>query len=201
MSTEVYEVLAYAMRYWFALLGLLIVWRAFRWLRKDRQANHRRLRDLPDAGMIGEMAVLAGSRELQPGMTVPVPREGALGYVRTCDVTVPVAGVAREHLYFRYDPGKGLVIEPGFRQVCWIDGVAVTARSSRRRPAVLRHGSVLQVGEAALRMRFFAGLTGEIRPALAGDPGEPAQAIRYGAVPAVPGEEPPADNGGREARP
>ncbi len=197
MPKDVYEVLAYAMRYWFALLGVLIVWRAFRWLRKDRKAKHRRLRALPDAGMIGEMAVLEGSRELQEGMTVPVPREGALGYVRTCDITVPVAGVAREHLYFRYDPGKGLVIEPGFRQVCWIDGVAVTSRSARKRPAVLRHGSVLKVGEAVLRMRFFLGLAGEIRPAYPAE-GDEAAAIGYGAIHAVPEGERDA---GKEARP
>ena len=52
MAPDVYQVVAYAMRYWFALLGALIVWRTFRWLRKDRQAKHRRLRSLPDAGMI-----------------------------------------------------------------------------------------------------------------------------------------------------
>ncbi len=186
MAPDVYQVVAYAMRYWFALLGALIVWRTFRWLRKDRQAKHRRLRSLPDAGMIGELAVLAGSDELQSGMSVPVPREGVLGSARTCDITVPVPGVAREHIYFRYESAGRLVIEPGFRQICRIDGVPVTARSARKRPAALAHGSVLEVGEAALCMRFFVGFAGELRPALAED--TPAAALRYGAVPARPDE-------------
>ena len=83
MPDEIYEIISLAARYWFALLGLLIVWRSFSWLRKDRRAKHRRLRQLPDAGMIGELVVLHGSDELPEGTAIPVPREGVLGFVRT----------------------------------------------------------------------------------------------------------------------
>ena len=107
MPDEIYEIISLAARYWFALLGLLIVWRSFSWLRKDRRAKHRRLRQLPDAGMIGELVVLHGSDELPEGTAIPVPREGVLGFVRTCDVVVPVEGVARQHIDFTFQDGKG----------------------------------------------------------------------------------------------
>ena len=58
MKDEWYTVIALGMRYWFALLGVLIVWRAFHWLRRDRREKHRRLRQLPDAGMVGEFVSL-----------------------------------------------------------------------------------------------------------------------------------------------
>ena len=85
MGSDVYEVISLAARSWFTFLGVLIVWRSFRWLRKDRKAKHRRLKQLPDAGMVGELVVLDGSNELPPGTALPLPREGTLGCLRTCD--------------------------------------------------------------------------------------------------------------------
>ena len=52
-DAKIYEVLALAMRYFFTLLGVMIVWRAVSWLRKDRKQTHKRLKQLPDAGTIG----------------------------------------------------------------------------------------------------------------------------------------------------
>ena len=98
MPEDIYEVLALGLRYWFVLLGGLMVWRSFAWLRKDRRAQHRRLRRLPDAGMVGELVVRRGSGELPEGTVLPVPREGVLGYLRTCDLVVPVEGVASKHV-------------------------------------------------------------------------------------------------------
>ena len=54
------------------------------------------------------------------------------------------------------------------------------------------------MGEAALRMRFFAGFAGELHPALAED--APAAALRYGAVPARPDEAGSAYGGNEEVR-
>ena len=93
MAPELYQVLSYGMRYWFAALGVIIVWRSFRWLQRDRREKHRRLRKLPDAGMIGELLVLQGSDELPAGASVTVPREGVLGAVYTADVPIPAEGV------------------------------------------------------------------------------------------------------------
>lgn len=163
MPENIYEIISLGARYWFALLGVLIVWRAFSWLRKDRRAKHRRLRQLPDAGMIGEMVVLQGSDELPEGTALPIPRAGVLGFVRSCDVVVPVAGVAARHIDFVFQDGKGLLLFPLRKQTCCVDDIELTHRSKTKKHPMC-HGSRLQVGEAVLRLRLFAGLDTEYRP-------------------------------------
>ncbi|MGN1020837.1 MAG: hypothetical protein ACI4O7_10785 [Aristaeellaceae bacterium] len=174
MPDDLYEILALGMRYWFLLLGALIVWRSFRWLRKDRREKHRRLRQLPDAGMIGELVVLVGSDELPEGTAIPVPREGVLGFLRTCDVVVPVPGVAGHHLDFTFQDGKGLLITPWRGQSCQVDADELTHRSKAAHYP-MHHGSRLFVGDAVLRLRLFAGLETSAHPAFAPDAPETEQ--------------------------
>lgn len=157
MPEKMYEIISLAARYWFALLGAVIVLQSFTWLRRDRREKHRRLRQLPDAGMIGEMVVLEGSDELPEGTTFPVPREGTLGYLRTCDLVVPVAGVAHQHCDFTFVPGKGLLIFPRSGQFALVDGEMIRRRRDGK-IHTMHHGSRLQVGEAVLRLRVFIGL-------------------------------------------
>lgn len=168
MPDDLYEILSLGMRYWFLLLGALIVWRSFRWLRKDRREKHRRLRQLPDAGMIGELVVLVGSDELPEGTAIPVPREGVLGFLRTCDVVVPVSGVAGHHIDFSFQDSKGLLITPWRGQTCQVDADELTHRSRASRYP-MHHGSRLFVGDAVLRLRLFAGLETSAHAAFAPD--------------------------------
>lgn len=151
------------MRYFFTFLGLMIVWRSFSWLRKDRRQKHKRLKQLPDAGTIGILTVEAGSKHLQPGSMLPVPYEGVLGFLRTCDVVVPVDEVASMHLDFSFVDGKGLFIYPRRGCDAAVDGIPLTSRrDSDQYP--MQHGSVLQVGQAVLRLGVFAGLNVQETP-------------------------------------
>ena len=152
------------MRYFFTFLGVMIVWRSFSWLRKDRRQTHRRLRQLPDAGTIGIFTVEQGSQELPEGEAIPVPHEGVLGYLRTCDVVVPVDDVATMHLDFSFVDGRGLYIYPRRGCDATVDGVPLTSRwESKRYP--MQHGSTLEIGQAVLRLGVFAGLdVKEARP-------------------------------------
>lgn len=157
MPQDLYSIAALACRYWFAFLGVLIVWRSFSWLRKDRRLTHKRLKTLPDAGMIGELVVLQGSYDLPEDSFLPVPREGVLGCQRACDIAVPVGGVARQHLDFVFVDGHGLQVVPRHGLHCMVDGELIT----NRREAVqfpMRHGSLISVGDAILKLRLFAGL-------------------------------------------
>ena len=156
-DAKVYEVLALAMRYFFTLMGVMIVWRAFSWLSKDRRLKHRRLRQLPDAGTIGILTVEAGSKQLKPGEVIPVPHEGVLGYLRTCDVVVPVDDVATMHLDFTFVDGKGLYIYPRRGCEAMVDGMLLTNRRDAQR-CPMQHGSTLEIGQAVLRLGVFAGL-------------------------------------------
>lgn len=145
------------MRYFFTCMGVMIVWRSFSWLRKDRKLKHRRLKQLPDAGTIGIFTVEQGSRQLKEGSAIPVPHEGVLGYLRTCDVVVPVDDVATMHLDFTFVDGKGLYVYPRRGCEAVVDGMPLTSRRECKRYP-MQHGSVLQIGQAVLRLGVFAGL-------------------------------------------
>ena len=177
MPQDLYSIAALACRYWFAFLGVLIVWRSFSWLYKDRRLKHKRLRTLPDAGMIGELVVLQGSDALPEDSYLPVPREGVLGFVRTCDLVVPVGGVARQHLDFVFVEGQGLRVIPRRGLSCMVDGVLIADRRTAR-DFPMRHNSLLSVGDAMLKLRLFAGI-------------DAPYAAEF--MPDLPEEEPPQD--------
>ena len=86
MPTAVYEIVAQGARYWFLFLMALIVWRSFRWYRKDRRQYKKRLRLLPDAGYVGELVTIRGNDQLPTGTILPVPWEGIIGSGRGCDI-------------------------------------------------------------------------------------------------------------------
>lgn len=178
LNARVYEVLSLAMRYFFTCLGILIVWCSFSWLRKDRGQKHKRLKQLPDAGTIGILTVEVGSKDLKPGEIIPVPHEGVLGYLRTCDVVVPADDVAKAHLDFTFVDGKGLFIYPRRGCEAVVDGMLLTSRRDGSR-FPMQHGSVLQVGQAVLRLGVFAGLN--------------VKEAQYSAY--APAAESPGDNG------
>ena len=152
-----FQILSKLMSYVFTLLGVVIVLRAFSWLRRDRKATAKRISALPDAGSIGVLTVLRGSTELPEGTAIPVPWEGVLGFVRSCDVVVPVNDVVSRHLDFTFRNGKGLYIHPRRGCPAAVDGVTIDSRADTHRYP-MQHGSILQVGEALLQLGVFAGL-------------------------------------------
>lgn len=94
MPSQIYEILSLMMRYWFAALGVLIVLRAFWWLWKDHRSREKKRRSLPDAGSIGEFVVESDCAALPQDTLLPVPADGTLGSVRSCDIVVPARGVS-----------------------------------------------------------------------------------------------------------
>lgn len=154
MPSEIYEVVAQGARYWFLFLMALIVWRSWRWYRKDQRQAKKRRRLLPDAGYVGEMVVMEGAGALAAGEVLPVPHEGTLGSLRTNDLCVPAGGVAKRHLWFCFEEGHGLMVEPLGKHALEVDGEAF---HSRREPLYMAHGSILCVGDCRLRLRLFAG--------------------------------------------
>ena len=146
MSGDAYEILALLMRYVFAVIGALIVFRSFIWLRKDARAYRKEMRSLPDAGLIGEMV------DLDTGKAQPLPREGVIGSSRECDIRVKGDGVLRRHVRFEFVDGKGLKLIPARRGLTLLNGVEM------RGPGWALHGTQLGIGAHALRVRMFAGL-------------------------------------------
>ncbi len=160
MPREVYEVVAQGARYWFLFLMVVIAWRSYRWLAKDRKQRKKRLKLLPDAGYIGEFVLQNDQEEMRQGTALLVPREGVLGYYRGCDLCLPLEGVAKKHLWFRFEDGEGLMVKPFAGHRAQADGVEL---ATKRKNIYLGHGSRLCVGEATLRLRMFAGFETAIR--------------------------------------
>jgi len=155
LPDQIYEVIAQGARYWFLFLMVLIAWRSYRWLARDRKQRKKRLKLLPDAGYVGELVVVQGNEGLPMGLALPVSGEGILGCLRGDDVYVPVKGVAKKHLWYEFDDENGLRVEPYGRQRMEVDGKTYTGR---RAYTYLTHGARLAVGDAVLRLRMFAGL-------------------------------------------
>ena len=152
MSDSVYAVLAYIARYWFALLAVVIIWRAIQWIRKDVDHKARVLRKLPDAGYIGEWAIVASDASSAPaGQVMHAPRDGWIGSARACDVRLKDAGVPARAARFYLQP-DGLHLLPQRRDTILVDGESV------QREAVLRHGATLTVGGVTMQLRLFAGV-------------------------------------------
>ena len=157
MPSQIYEILSLMMRYWFAALGVLIVLRAFWWLWKDHRSREKKRRSLPDAGSIGEFVVESDCAALPQDTLLPVPADGTLGCVRSCDIVVPARGVSPRHLDVMFRNGYGLYIIPWRGCSCIVDGETVAnRRDGMAHP--LQHNSILEVGQARLRLRVFAGL-------------------------------------------
>ena len=151
MAAETYELIALGMRYWFVLLGIIIVVRAARWSIRDYQQQERVLRALPDAGLMGEVV------NLDTGESYPLPREGSLGSARSCDVCL--RGVRKRELEFSLDEGQGVILYPSHRRhQVMLDGEAIP------RKAWALHGSHLSLPGYHLRFRLFSGLDIPVAP-------------------------------------
>ena len=186
MPTEVYEIIAQGARYWFLFLMVLIVWRSYRWYRKDRRQYKKRLRLLPDAGYVGELVTVRGNEQLPTGTILPVPWEGILGSGRGCDLFLPAPGVALKHCWFSYDREDGLRLEPYHGRTVRVDDQTQTGRGER---LSMHHGSRLFVGEVELRLRMFAGFETAARARVLRDAPQPDGGQMAGSIPVMTQEQ------------
>lgn len=147
-----YSVIAYIARYWFAFLAVIILWRAIAWLQKDAGQKARAKSRLPDAGHIGEWAVLESPGEMPVGTVIAATRDGWMGSARGSDVRIRGEGVPARaaRFYLRWD---GLHLQPQDKSAIAVDGEPVHSR------AVLRHGATVTIaGTVTIQLRLFAGI-------------------------------------------
>lgn len=146
LQAPAYELLSMGLRYWFVLLAVFLLWRAYRLMRKDRRDYRRTLRQLPDAGLVGEVV------DLRENRGIPLPREGMMGSGRSCDVRVP--GLKRREMEFTFRPGRGVRLIPVHRR----HGASLDGEALRAGDAFALHGTVLEIRDQSFRFRLFAGL-------------------------------------------
>lgn len=173
MEDTAYTLLSLGMRYWFLLLMILTLARAFFLMWQDRRGYHRALRHLPDAGLVGEVV------DMDTGKSQPLPREGLIGSGRSCDIRL--GGLRRRELEFVFRNGLGLKLIPLHRRhYALLDGrPLVKSRFLRigkppdawqggdsmadsepltEKNAYALHGTILEINGKTLRFRLFAGL-------------------------------------------
>lgn len=146
MGEAAYELLALGLRYWFLLLIALTLLRAAWLMRGDWREYRRLMRQLPDAGLIGELV------DLRNGKAQPLPREGLIGSGRACDIRI--AGLRRREMEFIFRPGLGVRLIPLHRRA----DALLDAEALSRADAYALHGTVLELRGNPLRFRLFAGL-------------------------------------------
>ncbi len=156
-SENVWRILYTVSRWLFPLLAAALVFLILLHILSESRNRREKIRSLPGSGTVGEMIVLSGSRELDVNTWFPVPREGVLGSVRSCDLVIPCPGVHTKHLDFSWEDGTGLRIRPRNGCEVKINGIPVTCRT-RAEDGSLTHGDILQVGSALLRLHLFAAL-------------------------------------------
>ncbi len=160
MNQDLYAVIAYSMRYWFLFLAALAVYASLMRIRRDAAARRRVLAGLPDAGLIGEWAVL--DTQDNAVQLLEAPPDGWLGGGRMCDVRV--RGLPGLLARFSLEP-DGLHVVPLRPGKMRVDGQAV------RHTAVLRHGATLSANGVKLQLRLFAGVLLEGETPKAPSPG------------------------------
>lgn len=163
VTPEMFKLVSPAAHYLFAFFALMLLIFAVLWLYDERRKRRERFRSLPEAGNIGEMVVISGSDQLPVDTWFPVPREGILGSLRSCDLVIPCPGVHARHLSFSWQDGTGLLVKPYAGCESFVDGVSLVTADRSEMP-IMVHGSCLQVGSAVLRLQLLAALEHTNRP-------------------------------------
>ena len=164
LSEDIWNILYTVSRYLFPLLAFSLVFVLLLYILSESANRRERVRSLPGSGTVGELIVLSGGRDLVANTWFPVPREGVLGSIRSCDLVIPCPGVKTKHLDFSWEDGQGLLIRPRTGCEALINGTPVTCRSDAS-AVPLTHGAVLQVGDAVLRLHLFAALDNTVNTA------------------------------------
>jgi len=145
MNGPAYQLVTLGARYLFIFLAFLIVFRAGLSLLKEHRRRKKKLHNLPDAGMVGEM------RDIDNDRAYPLPREGTLGSGRGCDIRLK--GLRRRHVNFSFVEGKGLLLTP-----CHGRSEVMLNNEPIRKGGYALHGALMEAGAYTLRIRLFAGL-------------------------------------------
>lgn len=186
-ASNIWNILYTVSRYLFPFLAVSLVLLLLFYLLSESRIRREKARMLPGGGTVGELVVLSGGKNLDVNTWFPVPREGVMGAVRSCDLVIPCPGVRPKHLDFSWKDGIGLLVYPHSGCEALVNGVPVTCKSNRT-PEPLVHGSILQIGSAVLRLHLFSALDNTTAPV---QPYTPELTAPVRPVPAA-GSMPPA---------
>ncbi|MBR2571873.1 MAG: FHA domain-containing protein [Clostridia bacterium] len=146
MNSDLYTLVSLAARYWFALLMVVTVARAWHATRVDNR-RARVLRGwMPETGCIGEF-LASGARD-RIEIRLPIPREGVLGSSSGADIQIRGRGIARNQAHIELREG-GVWVRPLKR------GIFARNGETMQEPFLLRDGDIFTVGSVQLITVLF----------------------------------------------
>ena len=154
MTRNAYELIALAMRYFFAAMMLLIVLRAGRGALIDSRRAARLRKLSPMAGIVGELVVTEGDGRIRRGMRYPVIREGLIGSSRRADLSIRHPSIRRRHAYFQ-------LTESGLRIRGHAGAKLYVARHTPVREILLGDGGSFTIGRIRLLLVLGDGRSDE----------------------------------------
>lgn len=148
MRSDWYTLLSMGMRYWFAAIAAIIVFRAWRATVRDTR-RARVLRSwAPDTGAIGEIVITTGGNGVRKGSRIPVPKEGLLGSSRRSDLRLRHPAVRRYHAHIEQRE-NGLLMETIGRAEIWLGG-----RTGKK--ILVRDGDRFEIGPLSMMLVLYS---------------------------------------------
>ena len=150
-----YERLALWMRYFFVLLALAFVVRAWVITVRDNRRARAVRAWLPETGTIGEWLVLdAAGEQARKGVRYPILNEGMIGSGRRSDVRLYHPDVLREHAYF-VATENGLRIRPVGEAPVYVESQVGGTYHPADGYVDMADGDVLVIGGLRMMLTLF----------------------------------------------
>ena len=149
VNRDSYEWLAYIARYWFAFLGVLVAFRAWKAAIRDNRKEQVLRAWEGGQGCVGELVVVSAGGKRRRGREERflVPQEAVLGSGSGADIQLHGRGIRKRHIFMTYRPGE-MTLHP-------LRKASYTSPRNEDGIDVLRDGDRLQVGKYTLMMVFF----------------------------------------------
>lgn len=163
IHTAIYELAALIARYWFALLIVLIVIRAWRMTIVDNR-RAKTLRSIAvSTGQLGELVVTKGAGKARRGMKYPILQEGMIGSSSRADIRIRANGVYKRHAHFRLQPDGLMLTSIGGAPLAFSDG-------NKGKRLLATDGDSLVFGDVTLLCVLFDGQTDQVHERVSAPP-------------------------------
>lgn len=155
IRSDIYELISLIARYWFALLIVLFVIRAWRITIVDNRRAKTLRAFATSTGQMGELVVTRGAGKARRGMKYPILQEGMIGSSSRADIRIRAAGVKKHHAHFQLRPDGLLLTSIGDAPLAFADG-------NKGKKLLATDGDTLIIGNVQLLCVLFDGQTDQV---------------------------------------
>lgn len=172
IRSDIYELIALIARYWFAVVIVLFVIRAWRITIVDNRRAKVLRSFAASTGQLGELMVVRGAGRIRRGMRYPILQEGLLGASGKADIRIRNSAVKKRHAHFKITPEGLLLTSIAGAPLSFSDGNA-------GRRLLATDGDTLVFGEIHLLVVLFDGQTDQVHDRVSAPPPMPETYDEY----------------------